>query len=113
MRPVLVIDEGPFHAGGKACAAAAAQAGVLDHVGHICRLHFHNGLLERSQPAVIFVGLEFVKVGDIAVAKYNVSHYFTSLAYLRPAITSRVLSIVIFSWYLMPSGPCVWNIGAR
>ena len=39
MRPALVVDERPLHAGREARAAAAAQAGSLDQVGDFVRLH--------------------------------------------------------------------------
>ena len=69
----------PLDAGREARAAAAAQAGGLDHVGHFLRLHVGDGLLEGFEAAVLFIDIQLVDVGNVTVTEEKVSHYFTSL----------------------------------
>ena len=72
MRPVLVINEGPLHAGGEACAAAPAQAGILDHIGHLGGRHFGDRVLEGCKATVLFVDIERIDIRDIAMAEEDV-----------------------------------------
>ena len=46
--------EGPLEPGGEACAAAAAQAGVLDRRGDVLGLH-RAGLDHRLIAATLFI----------------------------------------------------------
>ncbi len=98
MRPVLVVHERPLHAGREPRAAAAAQSGSLDHVGHLFRLHFGDSVLERLETAVLLVDIQLVDVGDVTVPEEQVCHYFTSLpVFFNASISSTVLSTVMFS----------------
>ena len=50
-------DEGPLGAGGKSCAATAAQAGVFDGGDDVVGAHRH-GALQRLVAAVAQIGLQ-------------------------------------------------------
>ncbi len=98
MRPILVIHERPLHAGGETRAAASAQTRSLDHVGHIFGLHRSHSFFPGFESAVLFVNINLVDIGNIAVTKDDVCHYFTSFPlFFKASINSTVLSTVIFS----------------
>src|SRR5581483_12250627 len=98
VRPGLVINERPLHAGRETCAAASAQAGGFDHVGHFARLHPGHSLSESLKATVLFVDINLINVSNIAMADENVRHYLTSAPASRKALTSSmVLSTVISS----------------
>src|SRR5215216_312955 len=78
MRPILAINEGPFHASWEARTSAAAQARVLDYIGHFGRLHLRDRTLEYGKPTILFISIFFMKIRDLAVAKEDMFHYFTS-----------------------------------
>ena len=67
MRPVLVINERPLHACWEACAAAPAQAGILDHIGHFVGFHLCDCVFESREATILFVDIELVEIRDITV----------------------------------------------
>ena len=73
----VLEDELPLEAGGKSCAAAAAQAGGLDEVDHLARLHRQR----LAQPVVRLMlqrKLERMAVRLADVGGKNRVHFFCS-----------------------------------
>jgi len=68
-RENILWDKAPLDAGRKARTAAPAQAGSLDHINHLFRLHRRERLAQRAVAAVLDVQLKLADVGNVQIAQ--------------------------------------------
>jgi hypothetical protein len=68
MRPALVVNEGPLHAGGEARAPAPAQTRSLYQVRDFRWLHLRDNVFECLEAAVLLIDIQLANVRDFVMS---------------------------------------------
>ena len=69
MRPILIIDEGPFQTSGKPCSAPATQTRVFHLIGDIIRVHACHRVLESFKTTMLAINIQLVDIRYFAMSQ--------------------------------------------